>query len=161
MFILAQGAGPSYYSAFSCYRTASRVMAQLAVLIAGLLRIAVSQARDVEEADPSTVQGFLSKHMPAVAQRASTSLNVYVPQGLSESEYRAAKSTEQQQKSRKDIITRKQGNSFFQEGFVFLVQWTAIGQVILFVSRGLDKFELFSMFGVRILKFLRCRPNSA
>ena len=27
-------------------------MAQLAVLMAGLLRIAVSQARDIEEADP-------------------------------------------------------------------------------------------------------------
>ena len=80
--------------ALYCCRLASTVMAQLAVLIAGLLRFAVSQARDVEEADPSTVQGFLSKHMPAVAQRASTSLNAYVPQGLSESEYRAAKSTE-------------------------------------------------------------------
>ena len=74
-------------------------MAQLAVLIAGLLLFAMSQASDVEEADPSTVQGFLSKHMPAVAQRASTSLNGYVPQGLSESEYGAAKSTELQQKT--------------------------------------------------------------
>ena len=95
-------------------------MAQLAFIIAGLLLIAVSQASNVEEADPSTVQGFLSKHMPAAAQHASTSSNVYVPQGLSESEYRVAKSTEQQQKNRKDIITRKQGFSFFQEGFVFL-----------------------------------------
>jgi nitrite reductase/ring-hydroxylating ferredoxin subunit len=36
-------------------------MAQLAVLIAGLLLIAESQASDVVEADPSTAQGFLSK----------------------------------------------------------------------------------------------------
>jgi len=36
-------------------------MAQLAVLLAGFLLIAESQASDVVEADPSTVQGFLSK----------------------------------------------------------------------------------------------------
>jgi hypothetical protein len=44
-------------------------MAQLAVLIAGLLLIADSQASDVVEADPSTVQGFLSNKfiVPAVS----------------------------------------------------------------------------------------------
>ena len=48
-------------------------MAQLAVLIAGLLFIVESQASDVAEADPSTVQGFLSKYMTAPTQHAWTS----------------------------------------------------------------------------------------
>ena len=48
-------------------------MAQLAVLIAGSLLIVESQASDVAEADPSAVQGFLSKYMMAATQRAPTS----------------------------------------------------------------------------------------
>jgi large subunit ribosomal protein L36 len=48
-------------------------MAQLAVLITGLLLIAESQASDVAEADPLAVQGFLSKYMTAPTQRAWTS----------------------------------------------------------------------------------------
>jgi glyceraldehyde 3-phosphate dehydrogenase len=48
-------------------------MAQLAVLIAGLLLIVESQASDVAEADPSAVQGFLSKYMTAPMQHAWTS----------------------------------------------------------------------------------------
>jgi len=92
-------------------------MAQFPVLIAGLLRIAVSQAHDVEEADPSTVHGFLSKLMPAAAQHASTSLDVHVPLGLSESEYRAAKPTEWRQ-----MIEKKQtlkDDQFASSGHTF------------------------------------------
>ena len=48
-------------------------MAQLAVLIAGLLLIAESQASDVAKTDPSAVQGFLSKYMTAPTQRTWTS----------------------------------------------------------------------------------------
>merc|ERR1719271_1573783 len=59
--------------ALDCCRPASTVMAQLAVLIAGLLFIVESQASDVAEADPSAVQGFLSKYMTAPMQRAWTS----------------------------------------------------------------------------------------
>jgi len=44
-------------------------MAQLAVLIAGLLLIAESQASDVAKTDPSAVQGFLSKYMTSPTQR--------------------------------------------------------------------------------------------
>ena len=47
-------------------------MAQLAVLIAGSLLIVETQASDVAEADPSAVQGFLSKYMTAPTQRAWT-----------------------------------------------------------------------------------------
>ena len=47
-------------------------MAQLAVLIAGLLLTTASQASDVAEADPSAVQGFLSKYMTAAMQHAPT-----------------------------------------------------------------------------------------
>jgi len=49
-----------------------------------MLLIAGSQASDVAD------QGFLSKFVPVGAQRAATSLNGYVPQGLSEAEYKAA-----------------------------------------------------------------------
>jgi len=59
-------------------------MAQFAALKAGMLLIAGSQASDVAD------QGFLSKFVPVGAQRAATSLNGYVPQGLSEAEYKAA-----------------------------------------------------------------------
>ena len=48
-------------------------MAQLAVFTAGLLLTTESQASDVAEADPSAVQGFLSKYMTAPTQRAWTS----------------------------------------------------------------------------------------
>merc|ERR1719327_67401 len=48
-------------------------MAKLAVLISGLLLVAESQASNVEEADPSRVQGFLSKYMMASTQRAASS----------------------------------------------------------------------------------------
>jgi len=48
-------------------------MAQLAVLIAGLLLTTESRASDVAEADPSAVKGFLSKYMTAPTQRAWTS----------------------------------------------------------------------------------------
>ena len=46
-------------------------MAQLAVLIAGLLLIVESQASDVAEAHPSAVQDFLSKYMTAPMQRGA------------------------------------------------------------------------------------------
>jgi len=74
-------------------------MAQFAVLIAGLLVIAESQANDV--ADSSALQGFLSKYVPAatLTQRTPTSLNAYVPQGLSEAEYKAAKNAEDAKKA--------------------------------------------------------------
>ena len=49
-------------------------MAQLAVLIAGLLLIAESQASDVAKTDPSAVQGFLSQYMTAPTQRSWTSV---------------------------------------------------------------------------------------
>merc|ERR1719327_1225220 len=48
-------------------------MAKLAVLISGLLLAAESQASNVAEADPSRVQGFLSKYMMASMQRAASS----------------------------------------------------------------------------------------
>ena len=48
-------------------------MAQLAVLIAGLLLTTESRASDVAEADPSAVKGFLSKYMTAPTQRTWTS----------------------------------------------------------------------------------------
>ena len=44
-------------------------MAKHAVLVAGLLLIAESQASDVAQADPSAVQGFLSQYMTAPTQR--------------------------------------------------------------------------------------------
>jgi hypothetical protein len=62
-------------------------MVQFAVLMAGLLLIVESQASDV--ADSSALQGFLSNYVPAATQRRPTSLNGYVPQGLSEAEYKA------------------------------------------------------------------------
>jgi len=49
-------------------------MAKFAVLIAGLLLIAESQASDVAEAEPSTVQGFLSNYVTAPMQRTPTSI---------------------------------------------------------------------------------------
>ena len=49
-------------------------MAQLAVLLAGLLLIAESQASDVAKTDPSAVQGFLSQYMTAPTQRSWTSV---------------------------------------------------------------------------------------
>merc|ERR1719506_1711257 len=49
-----------YSYAFYCSRAASTLMVQFAVLI-GLLLATESQASDVAEADPSTVQGFLPK----------------------------------------------------------------------------------------------------
>ena len=48
-------------------------MARRAVLRAGLLLTAESQASDVAETDPSAVQGFLSQYMTAPMQRAWTS----------------------------------------------------------------------------------------
>merc|ERR1719399_299458 len=57
-------------------------------LMAGLLLFMGSQSSDV--ADSSADQGFLSKFVPVGTQRAPTSLNGYVPQGLSEAEYKAA-----------------------------------------------------------------------
>merc|ERR1719201_1758819 len=62
-------------------------------LKAGMLLIAGSQASDVAD------QGFLSKFVPVGAQRAATSLNGYVPQGLSEAEYKAAKNAEDAKKA--------------------------------------------------------------
>merc|ERR1719333_1734638 len=69
-------------------------MLQFAVLVAGLLVRAESKASDV--ADPSALQGFLSKYVPAAAatQRMPTSLNGYVPQGLSEAEYKTRQNDE-------------------------------------------------------------------
>jgi len=49
-------------------------MSKLAVLIAGLLLIAESQASDVAKTDPSAVQGFLSQYMTAPTQRSWTSV---------------------------------------------------------------------------------------
>jgi hypothetical protein len=63
-------------------------MAQFAALKAGLLLIAGSQASDVSD------QGFLSKFVPVGTQRAPTSLNGYVPDGLSEAEYKASVNAE-------------------------------------------------------------------
>merc|ERR1719258_895006 len=74
-------------------------MAQFAVLMAGLLVIAESQASDV--ADSSALQGFLSNYVPAatLTQRTPTSLNAYVPPGLSEAEYKALKKAEDAKKA--------------------------------------------------------------
>merc|ERR1719305_1991480 len=72
-------------------------MVQFAVLIAGLLFIVESQASDV--ADSSALQGFLSNYVPAATQRTPTSLNGYVPQGLSEAEYKAARNAEDAKKA--------------------------------------------------------------
>merc|ERR1719161_1983702 len=62
-------------------------MVQFAVK-AGLLLLAGSQASDVADS------GFLSQYMPVGTQRAPTSLNGYVPQGLSEAEYNAARTAD-------------------------------------------------------------------
>ena len=50
-------------------------MAQLAVLIAGLLVLAESQASDT--ADRSTLQGFLPKHMPSGSDVPRSSMSDY------------------------------------------------------------------------------------
>merc|ERR1712224_988278 len=56
----AQDLGQACFPAVLSHRSAASIlMAQLAVLLAGLLLIAESQASDV--ADRSTLQGFLSK----------------------------------------------------------------------------------------------------
>jgi len=76
-------------------------MVQFAVLIAGLLFIVESQASDV--ADSSALQGFLSNYVPAATQRTPTSLNGYVPQGLSEAEYKATRSAEAAKKTQNKL----------------------------------------------------------
>ena len=50
-------------------------MAQLAVLMAGLLFLVESQASDV--ADRSTLQGFLSKYMPSGSDAPRSSVSDY------------------------------------------------------------------------------------
>jgi len=76
-------------------------MAQFAVLMAGLLVISESQASDVAES--SALQGFLSNYVPAATQRTPTSLNGYVPNGLSEAEYKATKKAEANQKAQNKL----------------------------------------------------------
>jgi len=72
-------------------------MVQFAVLIAGLLLMVESQASDV--ADSSALQGFLSNYVPAATQRMPTSLNAYVPAGLSEAEWKARQKDEAAKKA--------------------------------------------------------------
>jgi hypothetical protein len=67
-------------------------MVQFTALMAGLLLFVGSQASDV--ADSSAFQGFLSNYVPVGTQRAPTSLNGYVPDGLSEAEYKASVNAE-------------------------------------------------------------------
>ena len=50
-------------------------MAQLTVLMAGLLFLVESQASDV--ADRSTFQGFLSKHMPSGSDAPRSAMSDY------------------------------------------------------------------------------------
>merc|ERR1711904_118478 len=64
---------------------------------AGLLSIVESQASDV--ADSSALQGFLSNYVPAATQRMPTSLNAYVPAGLSEAEWKARQKDESAKKA--------------------------------------------------------------
>merc|ERR1719247_3168599 len=56
-----------------------------------------SQASDV--ADSSALQGFLSNYVPAATQRMPTSLNAYVPAGLSEAEWKARQKDEAAKKA--------------------------------------------------------------
>merc|ERR1719472_85694 len=70
-------------------------MAPLLALVASLassLVLAGAQADDI--ADASALQGFLSNYVPAATQRTPTSLNAYVPQGLSEAEWKARQKDE-------------------------------------------------------------------
>jgi len=65
--------------------------------LASLLVLAGAQADDI--ADSSALQGFLSNYVPAATQRTPTSLNGYVPNGLSEAEYKATKSASEAKKA--------------------------------------------------------------
>ena len=64
----------------------------LVASLASSLVLAGAQADDI--ADSSSLQGFLSNYVPAATQRTPTSLNGYVPQGLSEAEYKATRNAE-------------------------------------------------------------------
>merc|ERR1719331_3095585 len=73
----------------------------LVVSSASLLVLAGAQASDV--ADSSALQGFVSNYVPAATQRTPTSLNGYVPNGLSEAEYKAQKKAEANQKAQNKL----------------------------------------------------------
>jgi photosystem II PsbU protein len=69
----------------------------LVASLASSLVLAGAQADDI--ADSSALQGFLSNYVPAATQRMPTSLNAYVPPGLSEAEYKALKKAEDAKKA--------------------------------------------------------------
>jgi len=54
-------------------------------------------------ADSPALQGFVSNYVPAATQRTPTSLNGYVPNGLSEAEYKAQKKAEATQKAQNKL----------------------------------------------------------
>merc|ERR1719393_776174 len=54
-------------------------------------------------ADSPALQGFVSNYVPAARQRTPTSLNGYVPNGLTEAEYKAQKKAEANQKAQNKL----------------------------------------------------------